>query len=81
MNPMILLQMKQRFTQFQQDHPKFMPFCGAVKDHALKEGTIIDVKVTPTDGKSYATNIKLTANDVETIRMLLSMGEEDPDVH
>ncbi|MCR5674096.1 MAG: hypothetical protein K6G16_00150 [Lachnospiraceae bacterium] len=72
MNPMVLLQMQQRFAQFQQDHPKFMPFCGAVRDSALQEGTVIDVKVTPPDGKSLATNIRLTANDVETIRMLLN---------
>ncbi|MCR4762313.1 MAG: hypothetical protein K5696_02175 [Lachnospiraceae bacterium] len=73
-NPMVLLQIQQRFAQFQQDHPRFVPFAGAVKETALYEGTVIDIKVTSPEGKSLATNIRLTENDVETLRMLI--GDE-----
>ncbi len=72
MNPMVLMQIQERLTQFKQDHPKFFPFLGAVKDTALREGSVIDIKVTTPEGKSLATNIRLTANDIETIGLLLS---------
>ncbi|MBQ3791056.1 MAG: hypothetical protein II800_08995 [Lachnospiraceae bacterium] len=72
MNPMLLLQMQQRFLQFQQEHPRFMPFLTAVRDHGLEEGSVIDIKVTTPDGKNLATNIKLNANDMEAIQTLLN---------
>ena len=76
MNPMMLMQMQQRIQTFQQDHPKVMPFITAIKDTALMEGTVIAMKVTTPDGKTIESNIKLTANDIETIRMM-----SDPNMH
>ena len=73
MNPMLLLQMQQRFIQFQQEHPRVMPFLTAVRDHGLAEGSVIDIKVTTPDGKNLATNIKLNANDMEAIQTILNM--------
>ena len=70
MNPMMLMQLQQRIQTFQQDHPKVMPFMMAVKDNALTEGSVIAMKVTTPDGKTLESNIKLTANDIETIRMM-----------
>ncbi len=75
-NPMALLQMQQRFAQFQQDHPKFVPFLGAIKANALKEETVIDIKVTSPEGGTLATNIRLTANDLETINMLFGGDDQ-----
>jgi hypothetical protein len=74
MNPMLLMQMQQRFTQFQQDHPKVMPFFRAVGDNAVQEGTVFAIKVTTPDGRTLESNIKLTANDIETINMLKNSG-------
>ncbi len=70
MNPMMLMQLQQRIQTFQQDHPKVMPFMNAVKDNALMEGAVFAMKVTTPDGKTLESNIKLTANDIETIRMI-----------
>ncbi len=70
MNPMMLMQIQQRMQTFQADHPKVMPFFNAIKDTALEEGTVLAMKVTTTDGKTLESNIKLTANDIETFKML-----------
>ena len=76
-NPMMLMQLQQRMQTFQQDHPKFFPFMRAIKDNALEEGTILAMEVTTPDGKKLESNIKLTANDVETLRMLMSMDGQN----
>ncbi len=70
MNPMLLMQFQQRLSQFQQDHPKVMPFFQAVGNNAVQEGTVFAIKVTTPDGKTLESNIKLTANDIETINMM-----------
>ncbi|MBR1855877.1 MAG: hypothetical protein IJ803_02245 [Oribacterium sp.] len=70
MNPKLLMQIQQRLQTFGQEHPKIGPFFNAVRTNALCEGTIIDMKVTTPDGKVMESNIKLTANDIETIRMM-----------
>ena len=48
----------------------------AVKDTAMVEGTVLAMKVTTPDGKTLESNIKLTANDIETIKMM-----SDPNMH
>lgn len=70
MNPMMLMQLQQRLGLFQQDHPKVMPFFQAVAANALEEGTICEMKVVTPEGKTLESNVKLTANDIETLKML-----------
>ncbi|MBO6241839.1 MAG: hypothetical protein J6O61_13515 [Butyrivibrio sp.] len=76
MNPMLLMQLQQRLSLFSQDHPKVLPFFRAIGSNAMQEGTIIDIKVTTPDGKELASNIKLTANDIETAKMMMNMGNQ-----
>ena len=76
MNPMALLQMKDRFEIFQQEHPKVLPFLNAVWANALQTGTVLELKVTTPEGKELTSNIRLTENDIETIRMLFSQPQE-----
>ncbi len=73
-NPMMLMKMKERLSVFQQDHPKVFPFFTMLRDKAAVEGTVYELKVTTPEGESYVANIKLTANDLETIRMLMKSG-------
>ncbi len=73
-NPMMLMKMKERLNVFQQDHPKVLPFFTMLRDKASEEGTVYELKVTTPDGQSYVANIKLTANDLETIQMLMKAG-------
>ena len=74
MNPMMFMQLQQRIQTFQQDHPKFVPFLMAIKDNALQEGTVLGVTVTTPDGRKIESNIKLTAGDIETFKMMSDPG-------
>lgn len=76
MNPMMLMQLQQRLGKFQQDHPKVMPFFQAVGANAVTEGTVFAIKVTTPDGKTLESNIKLTANDIETINMIKNANSQ-----
>ena len=72
LNPLMLLKLKDRLSIFQKDHPRVFPFFSMIKDQALEEGTVYELKVTTPDGSSYVTNIKLNENDLETIRMMMN---------
>ena len=74
-NPLMLLKMKNRLNIFQKDHPRVFPFFSMIKDHALEEGTVYELKVTTPDGQTYVTNIKLNENDLESIRMMMNEAE------
>ncbi len=76
MNPMMLMQLQQRLGLFQQDHPKVMPFMQSVGANAVTEGTVFAVKVTTPEGKVLESNIKLTANDIETLNMMKGLGNQ-----
>ena len=76
MNPMLLMQLQQRLSQFQQDHPKVMPFFQAVGNNAVQEGTVFAIKVTTPDGKTLESNIRLTANNIETINMMKNANNQ-----
>lgn len=75
MNPMFLMQAKQRLELFQREHPKVLPFLNTIKSQALREGSVIEIKVTDPEGKEYVSNIRVTANDVETVRLLSTQGK------
>ena len=70
-NPMALMKMKERLKQFNADHPKVAPFFRVLHNEAIKEGSILELKVTTPEGKDYVSNIRLNANDIETLRMLI----------
>ncbi len=77
MNPMMLMQLQQKLQTFQAEHTKFVPFVTAVKDNALEEGAVFAMKVTTPEGKTLESNIKLTANDIEMIRLLVEGGNQN----
>lgn len=70
-NPMNLMKLKGRFQIFKQQHPKFLAFLKVVNAKALEPGAVLTVKMTTVDGKEYETNIRLTKEDVETVRLLV----------
>lgn len=61
--------------KFQENHPKFPLFLKAVSQDALKEGTLMEITVTTPDEKSYCTNIRIKAEDMELMEMLKEMGK------
>lgn len=71
-NPMKLMKLKDRLSLFKTEHQKALPFMRRLRDSGLEEGTILELSAEKPDGTKMTGNIRLTANDVETIRMLLS---------
>ena len=69
-NPMKLLKLKDRYKLFKKDHPKFIAFGGVAANGHLVEGSNIEIKITTPDGKAIATDFELTANDVETFKLI-----------
>lgn len=69
-NPMKLLELKNLWGAFTKRHPKFPQFLAAVQQAGIPEGTVIEVQVTPPDGKTLTTNLKVTAEDIETVKSL-----------
>ena len=69
-NPLAFMKIRERMGIFQQDHPKVGPFFQMLKGRALVEGAVYELKVTTPDGQDYTANIRLTANDIETIQLL-----------
>ena len=72
LNPMKLMKLKERIGLFKTEHQKALPFMRRIRDTALEEGTILELSAVKPDGTKVTGNIRLTANDVETLRMLLS---------
>ena len=70
-NPMALLELKNRFDTFRVEHPKFLAFLHAMRDHAMTEGAVMEMKVTTPDGQEYVSNIRVTENDVEALKLLV----------
>lgn len=68
-NPMQLMKLKERYTLFQTQHPKIMPFLNTVKER-IDPGTMIELKITTSDGKTMNAGLKLTEDDIRTLEML-----------
>ena len=69
-NPFEMLKYRERLDKFNEDHPRVRPFLAAVANTALVEGTVLEMKATRPDGQELVTNIRLSADDIETLRML-----------
>lgn len=69
-NPMSLLKYKNAWDKFTANHPKFPLFLKAVSQNALKEGTLIEINITTSDGKSYSSNLKIKPEDIELLKEL-----------
>lgn len=69
-NPAAILQMMNLWNRFQNNHPKFPRFLSAVVKNGIKEGSIIEIKVTTAEGESYDSNLKINAEDMEMIEQI-----------
>ena len=63
-NPAKILQLKKKYEAFVERHPKFLRYLAYITDHYMEEGTVLDVTVTDTQGRSLHGNAKLSAEDV-----------------
>lgn len=73
LNPMNLLQLKNSWDRFKENHPKFPLFLKAAAKQAVMESSIIEIRITTPDGKAMETNLKLNASDVEMYRQMLEL--------
>ncbi len=65
MNLMNLMQLKESWSVFKDNHPKFPLFLKAALKNSLKEGSLVEIHITPPEGKTISTNLKLKASDLE----------------
>lgn len=70
-NPAMLFKMKQAKEKFMRNHPKFPQFLEAVNRDAVREGTVVEIKVTTPEGRTLSSNIKLKESDIELLHELL----------
>lgn len=70
----MLQQIKSGIDRFRINHPKFPLFLHAVSQEALKEGTLVEINVTTPEGKTYCSNVRLKADDMEFIESLKNMN-------
>ena len=64
-----LMQLKNSWTTFTRNHPKFPKFLQAAAT-AVKEDTLIEIKITTAEGKVIETNLKVKASDIELVKNL-----------
>ncbi len=71
-NPMEMMQIAGKLKAFNERHPRVMPF---FKETSTKftTGSVVELKLTDTENKEYVTNIRLTDEDIELIRTIMSM--------
>lgn len=69
-NPMEMMKLKERMDIFMNQHPRVMPFFQALGGK-VTEGSVIEMKVTQPDGTELVSNIRVTADDLETVRLLM----------
>ena len=65
-----MMKAHERMDIFYSQHPRFIPFLETVRAKAVREGTIVEIKVTTPEGKDFVTNLRLTPDDVETINIM-----------
>ena len=64
-----LMQLKNSWATFTRNHPKFPKFLQAAST-AVKEDTLIEIKITTAEGEVIETNLKVKASDIELVKNL-----------
>ncbi len=69
MNPFEMMQMKSKFDRFGQQHPRVVAFMQE-NHQELREGAVVELRITTPEGRNVVTNMRLTADDEELINTL-----------
>ncbi|WP_432626696.1 hypothetical protein [Brotaphodocola sp.] len=64
MNPLKLLQLKSAWDRFKSNHPRFPLFLSAASKRGIKEGTVLEFKITTPEGEELVSNIKIKQDDL-----------------
>ena len=75
---MLLLQLKPSWEQFKTNHPKLMNFVKAAsKDGFMDEGTLIEISITNSSGKTIASNVRVKQEDLTFLTTFKSVLEDE----
>ena len=66
MNPLQMMQIKNMMDRFHQNHPKVQGFFGAAAEK-IDEGSVIEISLTTSEGKTICSNIRVSRSDMELI--------------
>ncbi len=72
MNPLEMMQFGNKINTFGQQHPKVVAFLKE-NNHLMKQGAVLEFRITTPEGKSVVTNMRMTADDealVEAIKRI-----------
>lgn len=69
-SPKQIMKLKERFGIFTQDHPKVLPFLQDAGANAIRENSIIEMRVISPEGRECKCNIRVNADDVQTMEMI-----------
>ncbi len=72
-NPMDMMKIGERLKKFEADHPKVFAF-GRAAAGSMREGAVIEMSITSPEGEKITTNMRINADDVETLQILMGMG-------
>lgn len=72
MNIMNLMQLKEAWDVFKENHPKFPLFLNAASRNGLKVGSVVEINITTPEGKNITTNIKIKDSDLKLFEQLKS---------
>ena len=75
MNPMKLMKIKGAWDKFSGNHPKFPAFVQAVSANGIQENDIIEIRVSKPDGRTFATNIRVSESDLELFDELKELSK------
>ncbi len=75
LNPAKLFKIKGAWDRFVQNHPKFPMFLQAINRGAIREGSIVEIKVTTPEGKEISSNVKVSASDIELFQEISEMAK------
>ena len=72
MNPFEMMQLKSKMDRFGQQHPKVVAFFSE-NHQELREGAVVENRITSPEGRNIVTNMRLTAEDEDTINSFKNM--------
>ena len=79
MNPMMLLKIRKKWAEFNEAHPKVLPYFREVSNGYIGEGSVIDITVTDPSGRSLRCNLRVTDADLELIKSVAEIGRDGAD--
>lgn len=68
-----MLQLKNAWSTFTRNHPKFPRFLQAAGS-CIGKDTIIEIRVTTAEGRVLETNLKVKESDIDLVKSLAKTG-------